>query len=751
MYNLTNSRPTMGLIIPRLWTSTSFKLLEGVHDAAREYMINLICFQGYYYLNSMQAPDILGNVVYELVNKEHMDGLIIRTGSLPHYESKQRLIGMCGQYLPLPTVNIGSAIEGLSNVLIDNNNGMYQMLRHLIKDHGYRRIAFLRGPQNHYDAQIRYQTYLSVLKEYQIPFDPYLISPPGEWDLNWARQATAGVLKKSNYNVDAIVAVNDLLAFGALEELKHQEIKVPDDIAVVGFDDEQNTLAVYPPLTTVKIHMYERGWKAVELLLDHFKGKELPEQVIIPSTLTIRESCGCPPAGVQAIEESFAAVYEPYIGKRFNPDSMRERLKPVMLQAFSEHDQVKAAVWVDELLTGFTQQLQNLSQKIFIPKFKEILNQIAQTERELTPWHYVINEIEKEIAPLLPPEEFKQVQKILYLARFIIQEVTEKTVRHYSELVEQCICKINALGNRFINTVNLEKLVDLLAVELPQLGIPCCYLCLYENPKAPAENSRLILAYDEIGRDQLPENGILYPSVDFIPQIISTNPYPCSLILEPLYFGENQLGFVLFGLGPHEASFYELFPKQLSVALWGALIFQKEKQNERKLLKQAKALAHSNAELKRFAYMTSHDLQEPLRKITVFGERLRKKAAAHLNPDALDYLTRMESAACRMKNLIDDILILSRITDQMKNFVAVNLKQIAKEVICDLEIAIMKSNGRIELGELPVIQADPLQMRLLFQNMLSNALKFHRPGVSPLIKIYAQPSTNPEEIGRAHV
>ncbi|HYH03240.1 MAG TPA: substrate-binding domain-containing protein [Bacillota bacterium] len=744
MCNQSNSQPTLGLIIPNFWTGTSFKLLEGVHDAAHKYMINLICFQGYYYLNSLQSPDNLGNVVYKLVNKEHIDGLIIRTGSLPRYESKRRLIKMCGQYLPLPTVNIGSAIDGLSNVLIDNYNGMYQMLTHLIKDHGYHRIALLRGPQNHQDAQIRYQTYLSVLQEYQIPFDPNLVSPPGEWELTWARQATAEVLKKANYNVDAIVAANDLIALGALEELRAQEIRVPEDIAVVGFDDVHNAMAINPPLTTVKIRMYERGWKAVELLLDHFNGKELPEQVTIASSLIIRESCGCPPAGVRAAEQSISVVYLPFTGKRLSPEGLQKRLKPVLLEAMAQTDPAKMTIWLDELLISFTKQLTDFSQKIFIPKLKEILYQFAQTEPELTLWHFAINAIHREISSLLPPDEFKQVQKLLIMSRFTIGEVAEKTAKQLLDTVEQRICKINALGNRFINTVDLDKLVDLLALELPQLGIPCCYLCLYENPQNPAENCRLILAYDEIGRDQLPENGILYPSVELIPKILSINAYAGSLILEPLYFGENQLGFVLFGLGPHEASFYELFPKQLSTALWGALIFQKEKQNERKLLKQAKALSHSNAELKRFAYMTSHDLQEPLRKITVFGERLRKTAAAHLTNAEIDYLSRMENAANRMKNLIEDILILSRINNQTKNFEDVNLAQIASEVISDLEIAIMKSNGRIELGELPVIQADPLQMRLLFQNMLSNALKFYRAGEPPLIKIYVQQSVEPE-------
>jgi PAS domain S-box-containing protein len=159
------------------------------------------------------------------------------------------------------------------------------------------------------------------------------------------------------------------------------------------------------------------------------------------------------------------------------------------------------------------------------------------------------------------------------------------------------------------------------------------------------------------------------------------------------------------------------------------------KQAEESLRQFATQLERSNRELQDFAYVASHDLQEPLRKIVVFGERLQEKAAERLEPETLDYLQRMRKAASRMQSLINDLLAFSRVTTKAQPFAPVDLAQTAREVIEDLEGRIEQTKGRVEQGELPVIDAEPLQMRQLLQNLLGNALKFRRPEVSPVVKI----------------
>lgn len=161
------------------------------------------------------------------------------------------------------------------------------------------------------------------------------------------------------------------------------------------------------------------------------------------------------------------------------------------------------------------------------------------------------------------------------------------------------------------------------------------------------------------------------------------------------------------------------------------------KQAEEKLKKFAARLERSNRELQDFASVASHDLQEPLRKIQAFGDRLKAKCHDALPPEGRDYLERMQSAASRMQTLINDLLMFARVEKTACPFVEVDLGQVVREVVSDLEAQIERGAARVEIGEMPVIDADPLQMRQLLQNLIGNALKYQRPDVAAVIKIHA--------------
>lgn len=158
----------------------------------------------------------------------------------------------------------------------------------------------------------------------------------------------------------------------------------------------------------------------------------------------------------------------------------------------------------------------------------------------------------------------------------------------------------------------------------------------------------------------------------------------------------------------------------------------------------ARELERSNRELQEFAFVASHDLQEPLRKIKAFGELLGAECKAQLDETGRDYLARMQNAAERMSALIAGLLVLSRVTTKAQPFVPVDLNLVTREVLDDLEARLQSSGGQVEVGALPSIEADPLQMRQLMQNLLGNALKFHRPGVPPLVKISARTVVSPD-------
>jgi PAS domain S-box-containing protein len=162
------------------------------------------------------------------------------------------------------------------------------------------------------------------------------------------------------------------------------------------------------------------------------------------------------------------------------------------------------------------------------------------------------------------------------------------------------------------------------------------------------------------------------------------------------------------------------------------------------LARYSEELKRSNQELQDFASVASHDLQEPLRKIVAFGDRLKTKTEATLTEEALDYLQRMQGAASRMQRLIEELLSFSRIATRAKPFEPTDLNVIMQGIVSDLEERLIRSGGRVEFDSLPTIEADAMQMHQLFMNLVANGLKFHAEGVTPVVTVRQARKTTDE-------
>lgn len=184
----------------------------------------------------------------------------------------------------------------------------------------------------------------------------------------------------------------------------------------------------------------------------------------------------------------------------------------------------------------------------------------------------------------------------------------------------------------------------------------------------------------------------------------------------------------------YNASVYRNEPGKVIGVIAVAHDISKRKKAEDALGQKANELSRSNEELEKFAYVASHDLQEPLRKIQAYSGLLQKEHADSINDEGKDYLERMQNAAQRMQALINSLLTFSRITSKATPFAPVDLTKIARMVATDLEMHTKEIDGRVEIGDLPTIDADPVQMRQLLQNLISNGLKFHGKE-APVVKI----------------
>lgn len=174
---------------------------------------------------------------------------------------------------------------------------------------------------------------------------------------------------------------------------------------------------------------------------------------------------------------------------------------------------------------------------------------------------------------------------------------------------------------------------------------------------------------------------------------------------------------------------------------------------EKELRKALGELQRSNRDLEQFAYVASHDLQEPLRKVIAFGSLLEDEYADKLEDDGRLYIHNMEDASRRMQRLITDLLKYSRVTTRGERFVTVDMNETVQGVLSDLDERIHETKARVDVGDLPVVDADPTQMRQLMQNLIGNALKFHKPNEKPHVKVYTEepPSLNGDGVLCAHM
>lgn len=175
------------------------------------------------------------------------------------------------------------------------------------------------------------------------------------------------------------------------------------------------------------------------------------------------------------------------------------------------------------------------------------------------------------------------------------------------------------------------------------------------------------------------------------------------------------------------------FPGTPRIILLAIEDVTKLRETDARLAEQRRELQRSNTALEEYASMASHDLQEPLRKILTFGDKLANSTSAPLDATQQMHLGRVLSAAGRMRILVNDLLLYSQVTTRAVRFVPTDLGQIAREVIADLDTAISDVGGRVELGEMPVIDSDALGMRQLLQNLIGNALKYRRSGTPPVV------------------
>ncbi|GGJ46797.1 EAL domain-containing protein [Deinococcus roseus] len=228
------------------------------------------------------------NDVYQLLRPEDHLGVIVGAASLGHRSSDQQLQDFYQRLSGLPVVTIGRETAGCSVVQVDNRSGMTLMMQHLLSDRGFRKFVFLKGTEGNQDARDREEVFCSMLQQHGLnPAQQHMLQ--GEFFGPRAEEEMRKLLGVTR-DFEAVVCANDEMALMVLHTLQEHGLRVPQDVVVVGFDDSPGAAYSDPPLTTVRQPLFQQGWQAADLLLDHLQGSVYPQKRILNSELVIRAS-----------------------------------------------------------------------------------------------------------------------------------------------------------------------------------------------------------------------------------------------------------------------------------------------------------------------------------------------------------------------------------------------------------------------------------------------------------------------------
>ncbi|MFQ6100338.1 MAG: LacI family DNA-binding transcriptional regulator [Anaerolineae bacterium] len=272
---------TIGLLFPEISGNFVSPLLRGIEAEARESGFALLVY-------ATQGGDASDTIRPQPLGEHNTDGVVVFVDSLPEEELLRF------DQIGFPVVLVYRSSPSRSSipcVTIENKQGARMLVDHLIEVHGYRRIAFLAGQEGHEDSHWREIGYRESLTAHSIPFDPQLVSVGG-FDKERAYAATESWLKEG-LAFNAVFAADDDSAIGVLAALNDAGKRVPEDVAVVGFDDIALSRYLTPPLTTVRAPTEQVGREAIKQLVQLIRGEQVEPLVLLPTALVIRQSCGC--------------------------------------------------------------------------------------------------------------------------------------------------------------------------------------------------------------------------------------------------------------------------------------------------------------------------------------------------------------------------------------------------------------------------------------------------------------------------
>jgi DNA-binding LacI/PurR family transcriptional regulator/signal transduction histidine kinase len=593
-------RRVIGVFMAQLADAYQSAVWQGIERRAQEKGLGVVCFIGSR-LESPVGSEKKANIAYGLADPRAIDGLVTVSSAIATFLEARGIERLFASRGSLPQVSIGLRVRGISSITVDSSGSVSEVIRHIAGHHRRRRFALIGGPPGHAEAQSRVRAFRETLADMGVAFDERLAAQ-GSFLRHSGAEAMTAILD-GGLPFNALFCVNDRMALGAVDILRERGLRVPQDVAVAGFDGIEEGRYLTPPLTTVIQPLAELGSRAVDLLVDRMRGGAPAEQVLTCTPL-IRQSCGCVPRKGQ--ETDLAAV-----GKQVTAQERRtiERLSALARKGDEEGfaaclDAALAASAVDRDLLSWIDLLAVARRKAF------------PSGRRMSPAAASLF----EFASGLVGETASRMQA----ARRVAGERRMAALREISAY----------LGGAFDLPLMLRRLEE----GLSSLGIARAYVALFDGEGSDTRWARLVLATRPGRRTGARRAAGRFRTERLLPAREGEEWRTGSWILEPLVYQDEALGYFLFSVGVGDPAVYDTLREQLSSALKGALLMEQVRTHERRLeaevARRTAELTRANRELTREAarrrMLEREVLEVSNRTMQRIGQDLHDDLSQHL-------------------------------------------------------------------------------------------------------------------------
>jgi phosphoserine phosphatase RsbU/P len=545
------------------------ELVRQLRIAAEQRATELVVFPGGW-LSATHRGGARRRIVFDLVDAASVDGVIVVSSCLSADVGAEGVRAFCERFKGLPVCAIGDPVESIPSVLVDNAQGVRSLLTHLIVDHGYRRFGFIRGPLGNSEAEARHAACIAELAAFDIVLDPQLVRS-GDFLSASGRIAARSLLEDTEAPIQAIVAANDYMALGALEVLEVLGSNLGRSVAVVGFDNIDESNFSSPPLTTVEQPFAQLAAQAVRNILSLLQGQQAEPKTLLSTSLVVRHSCGCLTEGPAEARLGAATSNVGSFEVRFA--LQRDALRAEMLRA-SRGSFRGVSKWESQLLGAFVDDLRGVPGNGFITTIDRILRGLSAAESEIWRFHDVITVLRARTLQLLGERanERAHAEDLLQLARSMTAQAVMRAHTGSRLALEGTWRAINDLGTALGQCMDEATFAAELDHILPMLGVNQAFVARYLEPSLEGGPRRAQLVYGlDKSKRLVPAAHEPYLARELLPGNAARHAVNHSWVVLPLFYQKHDDGFALIGLDSNDGAFYEALRVHISAGLGGLL------------------------------------------------------------------------------------------------------------------------------------------------------------------------------------